>query len=37
MESESVQYFQFDKYGNMYVYETDSRFSGKIKLSRTWI
>ena len=32
MESELVQNFQFDKYGNTYVYETGSRFSGKIKL-----
>ena len=32
VESESVQYFQFNKYGNMYVYEPGSGFSGKAKL-----
>ena len=32
MESESVQYFQFDKYGNMYVHEPGSGFLEKAKL-----
>ena len=32
VQSENVQYFQFDKYGNMYVYEPGSGFSGESKL-----
>ena len=27
-----MQYFQFDEYGNMYVYEPGSGFPGEVKL-----
>ena len=32
VNSEPVQYFQFDQMGNMYVYEPGSGYSGEAKL-----
>ena len=34
---ENVQYFQFNKYGNMYAYEPGSGFNGSEKISNAWL